>query len=263
MLSPKAAGLAKELGYKNVKVYVDGLPAWKVAGKPTVIGAEAVENLVAEAEKSPSAPAFFVILDLRSAGDIEKGHIPYATAMSPQKLTEGASDIPNDKKAQIILVTEKDIAPDALKALHALYKAKYRNPAILTGGFDAWQKAGYKTATGKAAEKIAYAKKLTPEEISITDFVEIMEKKPGDKILLDVRSLEEHRGGAIAGTAHCPLAEIQKDASSLPEDKELILYCNTGAISYTAHQVLKQKGFKSRYLNATITYQDGKPTISE
>jgi rhodanese-related sulfurtransferase len=263
VLSPKSAGLAKELGYTNVKVYRDGLPDWKKAGKPTVIAAAAVEKLVAEASKTADAPPFFLILDLRSPQDIEKGHMPFATAMSAQKLIDSISEIPKDKKAQIILCTEKGITPDAVKALQELYKEKYRNPVILTGGFEAWQKAGHKVAAGKAAEKISYRKKLTPEEISIAEFLEIVEKKPGDKLVVDVRTLEDHKGGTVEGTTHCPLEAIQKDVSQLPKDKEVIVYCNTGATSYTAYQVLKQKGFKARYLNANITYKDGKPTISE
>jgi len=262
-LSPKATNLAKELGYKNPKAYVYGLPGWKAAGKPTVIAAEAVEKLVAEAQQNPSAPPFFVVIDFRAAQEIEKGHIPFSTAISPQKLIEDTSVLPKDKKAQIILVTEKDITPEALSALQTLYKEKYRNPAILDGGFAAWQKAGYKVATGKASEKISYAKKLTPDEISIQEFLEIVEKKPPQTLIVDVRTEEDHKGGAVPGAAHVPLEVIQKDPSKLPKDKELILYCNTGATSSTAHEVLKQKGFKSRYLNATITYQNGKPVISE
>lgn len=262
-LSPKSAEKAKKLGYKNVKVYVAGMPAWKKAGKPAVTTVKSVQKLVAAAEKDPNEPPFFIILDLRDKEARAKGFIPYSTAMTAEEVIQSVPEFPKYKKVRIALCTESGITDPATKALKTLYTWKYKSPAIIAGGFEAWKEAGYKIAKGDQPTKIAFKKKPKQGEISAEEFMAIVEKKPEDKVIVDVRSPEEFNMGAIPGALNIPLEKIKKDDSDLPKDKEIITYCNTGAICYIADQLLKQKGFKSRHLNATVKYKDGKPVISE
>lgn len=262
-LSPKSAGLAKELGYKNVRVYQDGAPAWHKAGKTMVTNVQALKKLISATEKTPDKNPFFVLLDVRSPGETAKGSIPFATAMAADDLAKRSAEFPQYKKAQIIIYAQNQPTPDALKALKELYAMKFSNAAILWGGFDAWKKAEGKIASGKPADKIKFTRQIAADEISVAEFKSILEKKPGDKLVVDVRPPEEFNQGAIQGAKSVPLEVMQKDLSDLPKDKEIITYCNTGAICSLADKLLKKEGFKSRYLNATVTYQDGKPVISE
>jgi rhodanese-related sulfurtransferase len=262
-LSPKSANKAKELGYKNVKVYVAGMPAWKKAGKPAVTNPESVQKLVAQAGKAPKEPPFFIIIDLRSKDKRKDGFIPYSTAMTSKEVINNVPDFPKYKKVRLILYTDKGITEDATKALKQLYAWKYKSPAILAGGFEAWKEAGYKVAKGDQPTKIAFKKKPAKGEISAEEFMKMVEKKPEDKVIVDVRPPEEFNQGAIPGAVNIPFEKMKKEQADLPKDKEIITYCNTGAICYIADQFLKGKGYKSRHLNATVKYKDGKPVISE
>jgi rhodanese-related sulfurtransferase len=66
----------------------------------------------------------------------------------------------------------------------------------------------------------------------------------GDDVhLIDIRTPGEVAQGMIPGAAHLPMHLIPLRLSELPRDKELILYCRSGARSYHACSYLAQQGF--------------------
>ena len=55
-----------------------------------------------------------------------------------------------------------------------------------------------------------------------------------------------------------PAGEVVDRLAEIPKDKELVLYCSTGARSEMSYNVLKEKGYKVRFLDATIdNHKDG------
>jgi rhodanese-related sulfurtransferase len=262
-LSPKAAAAAKKLGYTRVKVYREGLPGWIAAGKVAFTDSASLKKLVTEMETQPDTNPFFLLFDARSPEEIAKGFIPYATAMKSREIEKAAADLPKFKSAQIVVYAGSDSDPEAIAAFKTLQRLGYVNTAVLEGGFDAWKKAAGKVASGKPFDRIKFTRKVNKDEISVAEFKELLEKRPADKFLLDVRQPEEFAVGSIPGAKNIPLETLQKDLSGAPKDKEIITYCNTGAISSIADKVLKAAGYKSRYLNANVTYKDGKPVIAE
>jgi rhodanese-related sulfurtransferase len=66
----------------------------------------------------------------------------------------------------------------------------------------------------------------------------------GDDVhLFDIRTPGEVAGGAIPDAAHLPMHLIPARIGDLPRDKDLILYCRSGARSYHACSYLMQQGF--------------------
>jgi rhodanese-related sulfurtransferase len=62
---------------------------------------------------------------------------------------------------------------------------------------------------------------------------------------VDVRSPSEFRGGHVPGAICLPLDQLEKDPSSLPRDKLVILGCQTGRRSTQAAQMLAARGFEN------------------
>ena len=257
-LSPKSADKAKKLGYTDVKVYHEGIPEWKKVGLPVTTGAASLKKLVEEASKTPDKPPFFVLVDLRSAEQIDKGFIPYATKMTGREAIQRVGEFPKFKNARIILYTRDKMTPDAVEVLRQLMTWKYKCPAILDGGFAAWKASGGKIASGKPADKIAFVKKVAKDEIPVAEFKGLLKDQPGGTWIVDVRSPEEFNVGSVPGAKSMPLEKLQKDVSDIPKHKKLVVICNTGAISSIANTLLQKKGYDTRYLNATIKYdKDG------
>lgn len=74
------------------------------------------------------------------------------------------------------------------------------------------------------ANRDYFAAKLGAEKQK-ADVVKRVKEKKGDFLLLDTRTNEAFEQGHIEGAWCLPLAEIEKLASSLPKDKELVTYC--------------------------------------
>jgi rhodanese-related sulfurtransferase len=66
----------------------------------------------------------------------------------------------------------------------------------------------------------------------------------GDEVyLVDIRTPGEVAHGIIPNAAYLPMHLIPARMSELPKDKEVVLYCRSGARSYHACAYLIQQGF--------------------
>ncbi|MGD8206750.1 MAG: rhodanese-like domain-containing protein [Thiohalocapsa sp.] len=65
----------------------------------------------------------------------------------------------------------------------------------------------------------------------------------GDELLLvDIRTPAEVAQGAIPNATHIPMHLLPLRSGELPKDRDVVLYCRSGARSYHACQFLAQQG---------------------
>ena len=67
--------------------------------------------------------------------------------------------------------------------------------------------------------------------------------KKADMILLDVRSPEEYREGALKGAVNIPLEELEIRIGELDPDRPVVVYCARGSKSLIAARFLDENGF--------------------
>lgn len=79
-------------------------------------------------------------------------------------------------------------------------------------------------------------------QLSQPDFEEILDTNPSDTLLVDVREPNEFEADNRGGI-NLPLSEITDELSSLPVDKKVVLFCNSGIRSKQAYELLKTAGF--------------------
>ena len=63
--------------------------------------------------------------------------------------------------------------------------------------------------------------------------------------VLDIRSAAEVAHGVLPGSQHLPMHLIPLRLSELPKDRDIILYCRSGARSYHACAYLGQQGVRN------------------
>ncbi|MET0012965.1 MAG: rhodanese-like domain-containing protein [Sedimenticola sp.] len=68
------------------------------------------------------------------------------------------------------------------------------------------------------------------------------EDKP---VLLDIRSEAEVMHGMLPDSEHLPMHLIPTKMNDFPKDKDIVLYCRSGARSYHACMYLMQQGFNN------------------
>lgn len=138
--SRKAAKIAMDLGYTNVLVYNEGLPAWAKRGYPLA------KNVTFPKVKFPRlSPKEVldqadgaVLLDIRGEEVKAVGRIKGAVGISLDRLNEEYGQLPKDKKIIIIDHAGKQVNICG-KFLHM---NGYADIAVMDGGMLAWKRAG-------------------------------------------------------------------------------------------------------------------------
>jgi rhodanese-related sulfurtransferase len=81
----------------------------------------------------------YVLLDVRSKKDIEKGHILKAVAAPDGKVDALKGQFPKYKKAYIIICNQDGNVASAKDTYKAISDWGYKEVSILQGGFAAWK----------------------------------------------------------------------------------------------------------------------------
>lgn len=247
-MSPKAAGQAVKMGFTNVKVMLQGVPAWKKAGQMMV----ADNKFVAEAN--------IVLIDLRSPEEAAAGHIARAVNIPLAKLAEAGDDFPASKTAPIVLYGNGD---EVKKGAKIIKEWGFKTISQVKGGLAGWQSAGNQLVKGPTPFEINWVRILGADEISIADFEKALTGKTPDQVILDVRGKDEVPAGMFAGAIHIPLDELESRLSELPKDREILTHCSTGARAELAVVTLKKNGLKARFLLAEVECENGECEIAE
>ena len=64
-------------------------------------------------------------------------------------------------------------------------------------------------------------------------------------LVVDVRSKIEAKIGTAPGATNIPLSALKRHMDELPRDRNIVLYCGTGARAGKAKEVLDAGGFKA------------------
>jgi rhodanese-related sulfurtransferase len=258
-MSPLAARKAEKLGYKNVKVFHAGLPAWKKAGNIVVSNISGIENY--NRTKAP-----YILIDLRPAKVAEQGHIPKSVALDEGGLDKMKDQFPKHMAAPIILYNQDASLASAEEAFKKISGWGYKQVSVLSGGFAAWEKAGKQVAKGPAESKITYVRKLQPGEVDIAAFKEEVMKPAAGTLILDVRTPKETAAGLLPNALNIPMEDLEQRLSDVPKGKTLFVHCSTGVRAEMAYNILEKAGYDARYVKAKVEFdpqKKGNYTIEE
>lgn len=84
---------------------------------------------------------------------------------------------------------------------------------------------------------------MQSKSIDYKQFKEQLDINPGECMLIDVRSLDEHHSGTIPGAICVPVDNLEENLSKIPKDKHLLLFCHSGKRSSKANDILQKYGY--------------------
>jgi rhodanese-related sulfurtransferase len=238
-----AARLAEKDGYKNIKVYHAGIPAWSQAGNILLTTYDFVSTRI----------GYIVTIDTRGPDAAEKGHIQGAVAIRLEDVVREKHQFPLDRKAYIVFYGQETNMEGMAPVVKEVSSWGYNNLYVLNGGYSAWLKKNGLTQSGMVRTQIFYLPRPHPGEIVGDEFMNIVNNKPPDKLVLDVRTQAEAALGMIPGAVNIPVDELQGRLKELPKDKEIVAHCRTGLRAEMGYAILRNGGFKTRYLNDKVT----------
>lgn len=249
-LSPTALMNTKALGYNNVRIYTGGYPDWSKHEFGTVT----VDWLNTAISKDIP----HVLIDLRPHREVARGHIKGAVAIEFADLGTSKDKFPERKNAPIIFYGQ-----NSEKAADQAIEWGYKAVRVMPISFNLWKKSGYPIETGPAKNVITYVPRQKPGTIGVEEFERMAATIPTNVTLVDVRNPDEFEAGKIKNTLNIPVDAIGLHLKEIKGGKEVILFCNTGIRAEMAHTLLKEKGIKNRYLDATVTFEDGGFDVEE
>lgn len=238
-MSTKNAGLAKKLGHRNIRVYLDGEPAWAKAGLPAYASPEFVLS------------GNIVLIDLRASDKAVACRIPRAVSVPYRKLADRLDDIP--RNAPVVLYS--DDAGELTTAVAELREDGFNFVSAIEGNYQGWVAAGRKTESGPIlSTEIKWQRKLGKGEVSVAEFKKATEGKVPNVMVIDARTKEEVAElGIFKNTVNIPLDEIPKRLHELPKDKKIYIHCSTGMRADMAYQQLVKNGFDVKFLLLNIS----------
>ena len=247
-LSPNSAKASEALGYRNVKVYLDGTPEW-TRKNYTVVTPQGLKEVWMDKELS------FILLDLRPAPEAGQGAIKGAVSVPAANLVTALKSFPPKELKPPVIVYDDRGGDTAAKAARELMAAGYTNAKVLTGGIAAWKLAGLPIATETVATTVSYVPKPKPGTISLDEFRKVAQA-PAGAVIVDVRTAEECKDGMIKGAINIPSDEIARRLEELPKDKLIITECPTGTRAEMAYTILKEKGYQIKFLDAKVAVNE-------
>jgi rhodanese-related sulfurtransferase len=256
-MSPGSADKARKLGYTNLKVYKDGMPAWLEKNYGVLS-----TQFLKEAWIDKDVP--HVLLDVRTAKKAGTGFIKGAVTFPAKQGAKLAKRLDVKKNAPIMVYDQKG-GKDAASVATTLVKAGFKKVVVLNGGFDAWQAAKFDVASGKPAAKASYVSKPRPGEINLAEFKKYAAEPPANVMIIDARTAAEGKAGMLKTAKLIPAEEIKDRLAEIPRDKQIVFYCNTGVIAEVAYNTLRGQGYTNvKFVNAKVEFEkNGSYKISE
>lgn len=237
-----AARLAVKNGYTNVRVFHAGMPAWRKHNLPVLTTAGFVSKRL----------GYLVIIDTRSLDQAKKGHIQGAVNIPLEAVVAEKAQFPLDRKAYIVLYGNHTDLKKLVDVAGAISSWGYKRVFILQGGYQGWVAKKLPIQRDLVSTRIFYLPRPHPGEITGDEFMNIVHSKRPDKIILDVRTRAEAAGGVLPGSVNIPVDELSTRLNELPKGKEIITHCRTGLRAEMAYTILRNAGFKTRFLNDKV-----------
>ena len=194
-----AARLAAKKGYTKIKVFHAGTPAWQGRGKPLVTTYEFVSKRLDNV----------VLIDIRGPEAAQKGHIQGAFSIGLDQVVAERDSFPLDTKVPLILYGDHTDLLKITPVVDDMTLWVDHKMFVLDGGYTGWTQRGGPVQSEKIRTKIVYLPKPGPGEIVGDEFMNIVNSQPEDKIILDVRTLDETSDGKIKWAINIPLDDLQ------------------------------------------------------
>jgi rhodanese-related sulfurtransferase len=238
-MSTSNAGLAKKFGYKNVRVFLAGEPAWSKAGHPVYASNEFVKK------------GNIVLLDLRDGGKAIEGRIPRAIPITYEQLEDRIDDIPHN--APVVLYSDDE--DEVMSTIEDLRDEGFKKVSLVNGNYQGWVAAGGPVETGPIySTEITWVRKLGKGEITVAEFRKATNGELTDVYVIDARTKEEIADlGIFKNTVNIPLDEIPKRLNEFPKNKRIFVHCSTGARADLAYRELISHGFDAKFLLLDIS----------
>ncbi|MFZ4582527.1 MAG: FAD-dependent oxidoreductase [Paludibacter sp.] len=192
-----------------------------------------------------------IFIDVRDVFAYEKSHVMGAMHIPLELLPEKLSSIPANRPVLVYDETGKK----GHQALRTLIGAGFTDVTNISGGHASMQRqaraVGFTNLEIDLLEidikEIGDSKNIKAENEKLSEEKETKKEDFSSQIIVDVRTPQEFRSGAVPNAVNIPLDELMQRYEELGNniEREIIVYCASGARSAYAQRMLAQIGYTS------------------
>ncbi len=179
-----------------------------------------------------------LLIDARTKDEYQEAHIQGAISIPEKNFDESVSLLPADQGSLLVFYCNGVKCGKSKKAAKKADALGYKNILIYSEGFPVWEEKGNKIVPGPD-----YAKKIETKKVKPSDLKALIDAGNGDAVIVDVRDESEFREGHIPTAINIPVETFALRSETLPKEKKIIVYCNTGGRSYTAYRKLMKLAY--------------------
>lgn len=207
---------------------------------PKVQGAEPEFKIIATDELKAllDEKKALVLIDARTKEEFQEAHITGAISIPEKVFDDNLSLLPTDKNALLVLYCNGVKCGKSKKAALKANAKGYANIMIYSEGFPVWEEKGLKIVPGPD-----YAKKIETTKLKPAELKAALDAKGGELVVVDVRDEAEFREGHIPSAVNIPVETFALRSETLPKEKKIVVYCNTGGRSYNAYRKLMKLAY--------------------
>jgi NADPH-dependent 2,4-dienoyl-CoA reductase/sulfur reductase-like enzyme/rhodanese-related sulfurtransferase len=235
-LSELDLAYAPPFGSANDPVNIAGFVAEnRLSGYSPVITASEIDEKIAGKE--------ILFIDTRDVFIYRKGHVEGSVNIGAENVSSQLHQMDKDKH----LIICDDTGKIAHRVVRSLILEGFTNVLYISGGYPSLER--YERTFGFNNLKVGLVpqEKKGLEEESIEEKVNTSESATiaeEGKLVVDVRTPEEFEMGAFPESVNIPLDELPVRMDELgAKDRELVLYCASGARSAYAIRFLQDAGY--------------------
>jgi rhodanese-related sulfurtransferase len=193
-------------------------------------------------ERTPSAPAFvtphdlravlgdgreLALIDLREELIFSQRHLLHARSVPLSRLELRFAQLVPRRSTRIVLIDDNDgLAADAAMLLR---RNGYGNVAVLDGGVDGWEAAGFELFSGVHVPSKAFGEFVEHESRTpsiAADELEQLLRERADVVVLDSRPFDEYSRVSIPTAVNVPGAELVLRVRDLAPSPQTMVVVN-------------------------------------
>lgn len=173
------------------------------------------------------------LIDARTPEEYNEAHLPGAINVPEKGIEKAAEQLPADKASLLVLYCNGIKCGKSKRVAAKLEPLGYSNFMIYGEGIPVWEERELPLVKGPGWGKKIETTKLKPAELDA-----LIRAGKGDYVLVDVRDDMEFAEGHIPTAINIPAEKLAALSDTLPKEKRIIVYCNTGSRSYLGYKKL-------------------------
>ncbi len=197
-----------------------------------------------------------IVLDIRDIFAVQKAAIDDAIHIPHELILQKIDELPKNKTIVVVDETGKK----AHQTARALHNAGYASVHYVSGGFISLQRfaraIGFKNIDVELLpiENKSINESTEKENTESKQTAKVVDENA--RLIVDVRTVEEYEEGAVPDALNIPLDELAYRYEELGKNtqREIIVYCASGARSAYAQQLLRRLGYSNVSNGGGLTY---------